>query len=103
MPGTKNIFGPEEAVFAFFRLLLGTVICPKMTLSFTKKIFWQNNLPKPKNLTQNLTTWATFPYVLLHKIKRKILFLLELTHELKIKPGTKKSQELNLVAQELSY
>ena len=32
MPGTKNIFGPEEAVFAFFRLLLGTVICPKMTL-----------------------------------------------------------------------
>ena len=53
MSGTKNIFWPKKAVLGFFRLLLGTVICLKVTINFTKNIFWPKNLPELKILAQN--------------------------------------------------
>ena len=70
------------------------VICQKVAVNFTQKIFGHQNLPKQKNLA----TWATFPKVLQHKNFKFSKFHQELTQELKTKPGTnpgtKKSPEL---------
>ena len=98
MPGTKIFLGPKKAVWGFFRLLLRSVICQKVTKKIYQNIILAKNFAQAKIWIQNLATWATFPWVLLHKNFKKSLFLQELTQELKIKPGTnpgtKKSEEL---------